>query len=154
MKADVAVESYQYKAYDNKGNLVQGIERGGSEQAIIEKLRKQQLTPVSVNKVNLKKGGGRLTSAHIEEVTSQLALLLKSGLKIDKALQVLADNAANAKLQSVMSVVCQEVKQGRENCGEHYQSKRKCSILSTSKWYELVKTAVDYHKCLRSSPII
>lgn len=114
MKADVAVESYQYKAYDNKGNLVQGMERGVNEQAIIEKLRKQQLTPVSVNKVNLKKGGGRLTSAHIEEVTSQLALLLKSGLKIDKALQVLADNAANAKLQSVMSVVCQEVKQGRE----------------------------------------
>ncbi|MCG6510733.1 type II secretion system F family protein [Vibrio parahaemolyticus] len=40
--------------------------------------------------------------------------MLKSGLKIDKALEVLAENAPNAKIQSILEEVGIGVKQGRE----------------------------------------
>lgn len=106
--------TYRYKAYDKQGKLVQGTELGKSELDVTVKLKKQSLIPLEVNTLAQTKKVGRVTGAVIEETTSQLSLLLKSGLKIDKALEVLAENAPNAKIQSILEEVGIGVKQGRE----------------------------------------
>ncbi|WP_346338132.1 type II secretion system F family protein [Vibrio parahaemolyticus] len=106
--------TYRYKAYDKQGKLVQGTELGKSELDVIVKLKKQSLIPLEVTTLAQTKKVGRVTGAVIEETTSQLSLLLKSGLKIDKALEVLAENAPNAKIQSILEEVGIGVKQGRE----------------------------------------
>ncbi|WP_025612011.1 type II secretion system F family protein [Vibrio parahaemolyticus] len=106
--------TYRYKAYDKQGKLVQGTELGKSELDVTVKLKKQSLIPLEVTTLAQTKKVGRVTGAVIEETTSQLSLLLKSGLKIDKALEVLAENAPNAKIQSILEEVGIGVKQGRE----------------------------------------
>ncbi|HCE3686497.1 TPA: type II secretion system F family protein [Vibrio parahaemolyticus] len=106
--------TYRYKAYDKQGKLVQGTELGKSELDVTVKLKKQSLIPLEVTTLAQTKKVGRVTGAVIEETTSQLSLLLKSGLKIDKALEVLAENAPNAKVQSILEEVGIGVKQGRE----------------------------------------
>ncbi len=106
--------TYRYKAYDKQGKLVQGTELGKSELDVTVKLKKQSLIPLEVTTLAQTKKVGRVTGAVIEETTSQLSLLLKSGLKIDKALEVLAENAPNAKIQSILEEVSIGVKQGRE----------------------------------------
>ncbi|HCG9431045.1 TPA: type II secretion system F family protein [Vibrio parahaemolyticus] len=106
--------TYRYKAYDKQGKLVQGTELGKSELDVTIKLKKQSLIPLEVTTLAQTKKVGRVTGAVIEETTSQLSLLLKSGLKIDKALEVLAENAPNAKIQSILEEVGIGVKQGRE----------------------------------------
>ncbi|HCG6986881.1 type II secretion system F family protein [Vibrio parahaemolyticus] len=106
--------TYRYKAYDQQGKLVQGTELGKSELDVTVKLKKQSLIPLEVTTLAQTKKVGRVTGAVIEETTSQLSLLLKSGLKIDKALEVLAENAPNAKIQSILEEVGIGVKQGRE----------------------------------------
>ncbi|HCG5273770.1 TPA: type II secretion system F family protein [Vibrio parahaemolyticus] len=106
--------TYRYKAYDKQGKLVQGTELGKSELDVTVKLKKQSLIPLEVTTLAQTKKVGRVTGAVIEETTSQLSLLLKSGLKIDKALEVLAENAPNAKIQSILEEVDIGVKQGRE----------------------------------------
>ncbi|MDF5309960.1 type II secretion system F family protein [Vibrio parahaemolyticus] len=106
--------TYRYKAYDKQGKLVQGTELGKSELDVTVKLKKQSLIPLEVTTLAQTKKVGRVTGAIIEETTSQLSLLLKSGLKIDKALEVLAENAPNAKIQSILEEVGIGVKQGRE----------------------------------------
>ncbi|EOW3975065.1 type II secretion system F family protein [Vibrio parahaemolyticus] len=106
--------TYRYKAYDKQGKLVQGTELGKSELDVTVKLKKHSLIPLEVTTLAQTKKIGRVTGAVIEETTSQLSLLLKSGLKIDKALEVLAENAPNAKIQSILEEVGIGVKQGRE----------------------------------------
>ncbi|EHJ9988380.1 TPA: type II secretion system F family protein [Vibrio parahaemolyticus] len=106
--------TYRYKAYDKQGKLVQGTELGKSKLDVTVKLKKQSLIPLEVTTLAQTKKVGRVTGAVIEETTSQLSLLLKSGLKIDKALEVLAENAPNAKIQSILEEVGIGVKQGRE----------------------------------------
>ncbi|EIA1494937.1 type II secretion system F family protein [Vibrio parahaemolyticus] len=106
--------TYRYKAYDKQGKLVQGTELGKSELDVTVKLKKQSLIPLEVTTLAQTKKVGRVTGAVIEETTSQLSLLLKSGLKIDKALEVLAENAPNVKIQSILEEVGIGVKQGRE----------------------------------------
>ncbi|EPC4053423.1 TPA: type II secretion system F family protein [Vibrio parahaemolyticus] len=106
--------TYRYKAYDKQGKLVHGTELGKSELDVTVKLKKQSLIPLEVTTLAQTKKVGRVTGAVIEETTSQLSLLLKSGLKIDKALEVLAENAPNAKIQSILEEVGIGVKQGRE----------------------------------------
>ncbi|EJE4161480.1 type II secretion system F family protein [Vibrio parahaemolyticus] len=106
--------TYRYKAYDKQGKLVQGTELGKSELDVTVKLKKHSLIPLEVTTLAQTKKVGRVTGAVIEETTSQLSLLLKSGLKIDKALEVLAENAPNAKIQSILEEVGIGVKQGRE----------------------------------------
>ncbi|WP_273989000.1 type II secretion system F family protein [Vibrio parahaemolyticus] len=106
--------TYRYKAYDKQGKLVQGTELGKSELDVTVKLKKQSLIPLEVTTLAQTKKVGRVTGAVIEETTSQLSLLLKSGLKIDKALEVLSENAPNAKIQSILEEVGIGVKQGRE----------------------------------------
>lgn len=116
MKQGNTTESkgFSYKAYDRNGTLIQGVEFGLSSNAVDRRLRSNGLTPIEIKVASSASKGGRVTSAHLEEVTAQLALLLKSGLKIDVALKVLVDNSANRALQQVLNSVYQSVQQGRE----------------------------------------
>ncbi|WP_394145909.1 type II secretion system F family protein [Vibrio atypicus] len=111
---DAELRTYRYKAYDKQGKLVQGTEQGKSELDVTIRLKKQSLIPLEVTTLAQTRKIGRVTGAMIEESTSQLSLLLKSGLKIDKALEVLAENAPNSKLQIILEEIGIGVKQGRE----------------------------------------
>lgn len=104
--------SFEYRAYDRKGQLIKGIERASSQQEAQLKIKKQGLVIIELRPIATAKIKGRVSIAHVEELTSQLALLLSSGLKIDKALAVLAQSNEHQKMKMVLSDLYQTVSQG------------------------------------------
>lgn len=108
------MQSYQYRAYDKQGHLVKGVERASSSQNALRELKKQGLTVVDLAEFTVKKEGGRVTLVQIEELTSQLSLLLRSGLTIDRALDVLVGNTTNTRLLVILQELQQAVHQGGE----------------------------------------
>lgn len=108
------LSSYRYKAYDKAGQLVSGVKAGKDIAEVKADLVNMGYMPIDVTPMTKVKSGGRVTTADLEELTSQLALLLKSGLKIDYALNVLVENASSETLQNVLKDIHQKVQQGHE----------------------------------------
>lgn len=105
---------YVYKAYDDSGALTQGQLDASDSNHAKALLKKERLNPVSLklesstvttgNGFNLFRSGA-VTLDDIEFVTAELSLLLQSGVKIDRALTVLA----RTKLGSPTSILLQEL---------------------------------------------
>lgn len=108
------VSNYRYEAYDKSGQLVTGLKTGANEKMVTAELIKQGYMPVKVAPVAKIRSGGSVTTANLEELTSQLALLLKSGLTIDYALKVIIENAPTLRIRQILQDVHQNVQQGQE----------------------------------------
>ena len=108
--------NYKYKAYDSAGTPVQGIINAESEENAISQLSSkdlytEQLTRQSDNAVNLS-FGKKLGFKDIEFLTSELSLLLATGVKVDKALGLLSRARLKPELSNLISQLNQDLKSG------------------------------------------
>lgn len=118
---------YQYRAIDHVGKMVTGEIAVESEDAVAQYLRRQQLRPVeirlsvgapnasSAGSLGVQKTGRRKKRASAEDVlffTSKLALLLRSGLPLVKAMNIMKGMVANVEMSSVRESLLDEVKAG------------------------------------------
>lgn len=105
---------FKYKAYDSGGNLVQGVMSAETNAAATLELKKQGLIPLSLTAQRTTSSNSKVSSHHIEEITSELALLLKSGLQINTALEVLVGIAPNQGCHRLISDLLDRVNHGGE----------------------------------------
>lgn len=116
--------NFRYRAIDQAGKSVQGEVSAATESAAVQQLRRQQLMPVSLTVVDATSTEG-LTShrtrargrkrAGAEDVlffTGKLALLLRSGLPLVKAMQVMQGMLSNRQMVSVVESLIDRVKAG------------------------------------------
>lgn len=103
---------FKYQAYDRSGNLIKGVEQAENESEAQYRLKKQGLVVLNVSELKVKSSGRKINQTQIEEITSQLALLLRSGLKIDRAIEVLANNTANTQLRTLLQHLLNTVSHG------------------------------------------
>ena len=107
-------QAFKYKAYDKGGQLVQGAISSESKDSALLDLKKQGLIPLSVHAQKGASGSNKVTSLHVEELTSELALLLKSGLQINHALKVLLSIAPNQGCHQLVNDILDKVNHGGE----------------------------------------
>lgn len=113
--------SFSYKAISTQGKTVQGAIAADRIELASRELRAQGLTLLSLEPardgVATDTGGGnargRADADAVLALTRELAVLLRAGLPIDRALKVMIDMAAHPHIKELLEDVLASVKSGR-----------------------------------------
>ncbi|SEA29725.1 type II secretion system F family protein [Alkalimonas amylolytica] len=113
------MQRFVYTAYNRSGVKQQGTLEAASETEARQRLLDDQLL---IAELSLQQssagapllGGSRLSTQDIEFFTSELALLLRSGLKLDKGLAILRHNVQKPALRDLLNRLLQKLKQGEQ----------------------------------------
>jgi len=110
--------SYAFKASDSRGSVVEGVEDAPDMAAVQRILRQRGLTPLSVQPAKAGTEGGAATSQakglslfgggdsvnrkQVLRFTSELSVLLRAGLPVDRAMKVQIDSAPEGALKDML----------------------------------------------------
>lgn len=116
---------FRYQAVDAAGEVQHGEISVPDEAAAINRLRDQGLLPMLVEESVPGRGGlgggllglgsvgrRRVSTRSIAVVTQQLAALLEAGLPLDRALSILINVAEDARVESLLSRIQEQVRGG------------------------------------------
>ena len=111
------MKTFKYKAFDSSGAIASGELSALNVQAAAQTLKADKLKPITVVQVNEKVNLGfsrtdKVSADDLEFVTAELNLLLNSGVKIDKALAVLASAKAGGALAELLMDLSINVRKG------------------------------------------
>lgn len=107
--------TFQYTAIDLNGRRIVGDIAGATEQAVLSELEARQLTPVSVAQRTPAFTIGRGVSTRaLATAYGQLADLLRAGVPLLRALNLLGRNKAKPRLALVFSDIAEAVSEGEE----------------------------------------
>lgn len=112
--------SFHYKAYDSSGSTVIDVIEANNLLEVKKLLHQEKLRPVEiVEKSNVKSSfklsfgnKSKVSQDDIEFITAELSLLLDSGVKIDKALAVLASAKSGGALALLLNQLSTDVRKG------------------------------------------
>jgi len=115
------MKNYGYVARDLAGAQKKGVAQAANSNEVLNQLREQGLTPISVKEVTKKgtkkvrhKGRRkRIKSADLAALCWQLSTMLEGGIPITTALDIIGDDTDNAQLQSILKQICEKVKKGQ-----------------------------------------
>jgi general secretion pathway protein F len=110
---------FNYKAINNLGETEDGVKDAADEQSVIKGLQADGYIPIRVTPVSARSflfGGGKKNKLNAKEIglfTGELAVLLDSGLPLDKSLSVLIDlTDDNEHFSKLIGRVLEKVKGG------------------------------------------
>jgi len=115
------MKKYGYVARDLAGAQKKGIAQAANSNEVLNQLREQGLTPISVKEIT-KKGAPkprhkahrkRIKSADLAALCWQLATMLEGGIPITTALDIIGDDTDNAQLQSILNQIAEKIKKGQ-----------------------------------------
>jgi general secretion pathway protein F len=110
---------FQYRAYDPSGNRISGVIEAPDSETALAQLRSSGCTPVRLaNQDTGRQPDGApirgLTLQELEFITGELALLLKNGLRIDRALNVVRNSSARPSTIALMEELSRGMRGGQE----------------------------------------
>jgi len=115
------MKNYGYVARDLAGAQKKGIAQAANSNEVLNQLREQGLTPISVKEIT-KKGAPkvrqkgrrkRIKSGDLAALCWQLATMLEGGIPITTALDIIGDDTDNAQLQNILKQISEKVKKGQ-----------------------------------------
>ena len=123
------MSQFSYVAYDEHGAKVEGtIDAPSSSEATIQ-IQAQRLTVVEVTAVKSASSGSlrfgtktKVTTKDLEFITSELAILIRSGVRIDKGLSILIRGASDVATKKLLQSLSDSIKGGKsvsESFAEH-----------------------------------
>lgn len=109
---------WSWTALDEKGNNMTGTCQESSKSLVVERLRKQNLYPLRINKDFLRTWRLQLHAAkskiYWSKASRKIGLMLEAGIPLVTVLQIMADKENNAYLKGGWKKVCQSVLDGNE----------------------------------------
>ena len=111
--------TYNYKAWDNKGNLKEGLRQGSCEEEVLSWLRDQSLIPVEVGlpqqveeeEFQLSRYM-KVKSVEMSSFCWQLGIMLDGGIPITSALQTISDDSSNRYFGNVLKDIMERIHRG------------------------------------------
>ena len=109
---------FVYKAADQRGKAIDGVMDAPDARAVVERLHREAYFPIEVTPQVERRalwprlGGSRIKHRDLLAFTQQLATLFEAGLPLDRALSVLEDLSANARLKLVVGDLLRSVRSG------------------------------------------
>lgn len=118
---------YRYKAVNNAGDVAAGELDAANESEIVERLRDQGLMPMQVvaatgDRASAAPGTARrrslfaprrVTRSHVLAITRELATLLRAGLPLDRALEILINLATAEPVAVLLQQIRDSVRGGK-----------------------------------------
>jgi type IV pilus assembly protein PilC len=110
-RKDVRESTFTWTGQDKAGKTVRGEMRAGGEAQVTATLRRQGIKVVKVRKQTLRRGG-TITDKDITFFTRQLATMMKSGVPLLQAFDIVGKGHSNAAVQRLLADVKTEVETG------------------------------------------
>jgi type IV pilus assembly protein PilC len=114
------MKSYGYIARDAAGVQKKGLTQAESSTAVVDRLREQGFTPVSVKEVASKTPKSRraarskrIKSSDLAALCWQLTTMLEGGIPITTAIDIVSQDIAHQYLQKVLRQISEKVKKGQ-----------------------------------------
>ena len=111
------MQTFTYRAYDQKGKQVKGVIDGDSERLARQRLRERKLTPIEIKPLrerrSLFKIQEKLSRNDTMLVTRQLSTLVGSGMPLADSLKLMADQAENISIKRLATNICSQVSEGK-----------------------------------------
>ena len=106
---------FQYRAVGRDGRTRDGVIEAEREDAAARQLRAQGLTPLRLvsGSAAAERRGKPVNREDVRALTHELAVLLRSGLALDRSLRVLAEMAQKPALAQLLADVLKDVKGGK-----------------------------------------
>lgn len=116
------MNTYRYKGFDSVGGRVAGVVSAVSVQQALLRLSEQGLhiSHISIDgsqeswKINLGIDSEKIGLSELEFLTKELSLLLESGVRVDRALDILGRGAESARVQKLVLGLSADLKQGKQ----------------------------------------
>lgn len=110
---------FNYRAVDSTGTVVEDVANAENEDAVILMLRGKGYTPISIKeKIQSKEislgNSGKLNLKDIISFCRQESIMLKSGMDLNRSLDVLAKQSKSKKLKKNLYSLSDSVKKGTE----------------------------------------
>jgi len=118
---------FLYKAYDHSGAKVDGQIEASNKVDAIALLKHQHLLPTEVNALmengqSVLSFNNKVSLSDLEFLTSELSLLLESGVRIDKGIDIIKKTKAKPALAKLLNDISSNLKKGKslsESVREH-----------------------------------
>lgn len=110
-----SINTYVYKGVDKRGNKIQGEINGGSPTIVKTLLAKQGITTRSVTKKSkplFGSGGKSIKPADIAVFSRQMATMMKAGVPLVQAFDIVADGLENPNLRKMVLQIRDSVAAG------------------------------------------
>ncbi|GAA0353891.1 type II secretion system F family protein [Bowmanella denitrificans] len=114
------MSQFQYTAYDSMGAKVSGEITSDSEQTARTELQRKNLIVTELKLkaadrtwFSLSMGRNRVSLKQLEFITSELAILLRSGVRFDRGLTILLKGAKEPGLARLLTDIAKEIKSGK-----------------------------------------
>lgn len=105
--------AFQYIARDSLGSKVTGTLTAATRQAVLTELQSRDLAPVNVREIRAKTHfQKRISVRHLANSYRQLADLLKVGMPLLKALQLIGKSKSNPRLAEVWTSIADDIAEG------------------------------------------
>jgi len=108
---DVKLYNYAWSGKDKTGKIVKGEVRAGGEHVVMATLRRQGIQVSSVKKVS-QRGGKKITDQDITIFTRQLAVMMKAGVPLLQAFDIVGKGHANPSVGKLLLDIKTEVETG------------------------------------------
>jgi type IV pilus assembly protein PilC len=108
---DVKLYNYSWSGKDKSGKVVKGEVRAGGEHVVMATLRRQGIQVSSVKKVS-QRGGSKITDKDITIFTRQLAVMMKAGVPLLQAFDIVGKGHSNASVGKLLMDIKTEVETG------------------------------------------
>src|SRR5437899_9814620 len=102
---------YSWEGRDKAGKTVRGELRAVSETAVNATLRRQGILVQKVKKQRIR-GGGRVSEKDLALFTRQLATMMKAGVPLLQAFDIVGKGASNPAVQKLVLEIKTEVETG------------------------------------------
>jgi len=113
---------FRYTAYDRAGVRQESDMEAPDEMTALARLKEQGLVPIGISPVtdgaetagsfSLFKFRKKPNASEIEFMTSQLVILLKNGIKIDRAIETASRSVTNPALKKIVNTLYERVRSG------------------------------------------
>jgi type IV pilus assembly protein PilC len=112
-KRNLGVKEFNFvwEAKDKAGKVARGEMRATTETVVSTSLRRQGLLPVKIRKQTVRRGG-KVTEKDISLFTRQLATMLRAGVPLLQAFDIVGKGASNAAVGRLLMDVRAEVETG------------------------------------------
>jgi type II secretory pathway component PulF len=109
---------FTYKAYDSSGGKVDGQLEANDKTFALAELKKQGLMPSEVKELatasaSVLSFGQKVSLTDLEFLTSELSLLLESGVRIDRGIDIIRRTKAKPALAKLLSDISRAIKKGK-----------------------------------------
>jgi type IV pilus assembly protein PilC len=104
--------NFTWEAKDKSGKIARGEMRAATQTVVSTTLRRQGLLPTKIRKQNLGRGGGKVTEKDLSLFTRQLATMLRAGVPLLQAFDIVGKGASNAAVGRLLMDIKSEVETG------------------------------------------